>query len=131
VLAKELKDDAVRAFCKGGEVYLTRFFKSRIYSSHQLIAVWVVKCVGYNFKFEKNLACLLGTMESSFSLSESAGWCKAATRNDDAMSEDEDDGKGADSESSGSSPPTRQQIGKARAKLVKYDWPDVRFQGHS
>jgi hypothetical protein len=90
-----------------------------------------MKCVGYDFKFEKHLARSLRTMKSSSSLSESANKRKTITRNDDVMSEDEDEGKGEDSESSGSAPPKRQRIAKGKAKLVKYDWSDARFQGDS
>jgi len=84
--------------------------------------------VGYDFKFEKHLARSMRAIKPSSS-SESAGKRKAVTWNDGAMSEDE--GKGEDSESDGSSPPKRQRIAKGKAKLVKYDWSGARFQGDS
>jgi hypothetical protein len=88
-----------------------------------------MKCVGYDFNFEKSLARALITIRSSSSLSESANKLKAVTRNDDTMSKDE--GKGEDSKSNGSSPPGCQRIAKGKAKPVKWDWSDARFQGDS
>jgi hypothetical protein len=64
-------------------------------------------------------------------LSESANEHKAFTGNVDAMSRDEDEGKGEDSELSGSSPPKCQLVVKGKAKLVKYDLSDAKFQGNS
>jgi len=89
-----------------------------------------MKCVGYDFKFEKHLARSVRAIKPSSS-SESAGKRKTVTWNDDVMNEDEDEGKGEDSASDGSPPPKRQRIAKGKAKLVKYDWSDARFQGDS
>lgn len=89
-----------------------------------------MKCVGYDFKFEKHLARSMRAIRPS-SPSESAGKRKAVTWNDDVMSEGEGEGKGEDSESDGSSPPKRQRTAKGKAKLVKYDWSDARFQDDS
>ena len=90
-----------------------------------------MKCVGYDLKFEKHLTRSLRAIKPSSSLSESANKRKAVTRDDDAMSEGDDEGEGEDSESSDSSPPKRQRIAKGKAKLVKYDWSGARFQGDS
>ena len=90
-----------------------------------------MKCVGYDFKFEKHLARSLRTMKPSSPLSESANKRKAIAWDNDAKSEDEDEEKGGDSESDDPSPPKRQRVAKGKAKLVKYDWSDARFQGDS
>lgn len=98
---------------------------------HQVIAVWGMKCVGYDFKFEKHLARSLKTIKPSSSSSGSAKKRTAIARDDDDMSEGDDDEKGEESEQNSPSPAKRQRIAKGKAKLVKYDWSDARFQGDS
>jgi hypothetical protein len=71
-------------------------------------------CVGYDFKFKKHLACSLRATQSLSSLSESANKCKAVTRNDNAMSKDEDEGRGEDSESSGPPFPSTNELQRGR-----------------
>jgi len=89
--------------------------------------------VGYDFKFEKHLARSLKAINKAIkpSPSGSAKKRKTVTRNDDdAMSEDRDEGKGGNSESD-DTPSKRQRIAKGKAKLIKYDWSDVIVQGDS
>jgi len=97
----------------------------------QVIAVWGMKCVGYDFKFEKHLARSLRAKKPSSSLSKSTKKRKAITRGGNTTSEGEDEEKGEDSESDNSSPSKRQRIAKGKAKLVKYDWSDARFPDDS
>jgi len=99
----------------------------------QVIAVWGMKCVGYDFKFEKNLGRSLKAIKPSSSSSGSAKKRKAVAKDDDDddMNEEEDEEKGPDSEAEDSSPSKRQRIAKGKAKLVKYDWSDARFTGDS
>jgi len=84
--------------------------------------------VGYDFKFEKHLARSLKATKPS--PSGSAKKRKAVTE-DDGMSEGEDKQEGEDSESGGSTPSRRQRLAKGKAKLVRYDWSDAKFQGDS
>ena len=100
-------------------------------SLHQVIAVWGMKCVGYDFKFEKHLARLLKVIKPSSSLSGSAKKRMAVTRDSDDMGEGEDEEKGEDSEPDSSSPAKRQRIAKGKAKLVKYDWSGAKFKDDS
>jgi hypothetical protein len=97
---------------------------------YQVVTVWGMKCVGYDYKFEKHLARSL-KMVKSF-LSRSGKKRKAATRDkdDDAMSKGEGEEKEEDSQSDD---PTskRHRVAKGKAKLVRYDWSDARFQGES
>jgi hypothetical protein len=97
-LAEDLKDDVDRVSRKGKSVLQGRGGISRPFLQvpnltaapwDPVIAVWGMKCVGYDFKFEKHLARSLRMMKSLSSLSELANKCKAVTRNDNAMSEDE------------------------------------------
>ena len=88
-----------------------------------------MKCVGYDFKFEKHLAHSLEAIKPSSS--GSAKKRKAITRNDDdAMSQDGDGEKEGGSELNGT-PSKRQRIAKGKAKLIKYDWSDARVQDDS
>ena len=98
---------------------------------HQVITVWGMKCVGYDFKFEKHLARSLKTIKPLSSLSGSAKKRTAVARDDDDMSEGDDDENGEGSEPDSSPPAKRQRIAKGKAKLVKYDWSDARFKGDS
>lgn len=97
----------------------------------QVIAVWGMKCVGYDFKFEKHLARSLRTKKPSSSLPKSTKKRKATTRGGNTTSEGEDEKEEDDSESDNSSPSKRQRIAKGKAKLVKYDWSDAMFPGDS
>lgn len=97
----------------------------------KVIAVWGMKCVDYDFKFEKHLARSLKTAKSSSSLSGSAKKRKAVIREDDAMDEAEDEERGEDSGSDEPSPSKRQRIAKGKAKLMKYDWSGAKFEGDS
>ena len=101
----------------------------------QVIAVWGMKCVDYDFKFERHLARSLKTIKPSSS--GSARKRKVAVGNvvgngdNDVMSEDEDveKGEGPDSDDS---PSKRRRTAKGRAKQVmKYDWSDARIPGDS
>ena len=97
--------------------------------SHQIIAVWGMKCVGYDFKFEKHLARSFKAIKPMSS--GSAKKRKAvAGGNNDVMSEGEDVGKGEGPESD-DSPSKRQRTAKGKAKLVRYDWSDAVFPGDS
>ena len=98
-------------------------------SLHQVVTVWGMKCVGYDFKFEKHLARSLKAIKPSSSGSTKKR--KAAVRDDDAMSDGEDEEKGEDSESSDSSPSKRPRIAKGKAKSIRYDWSGAKFQGDS
>jgi len=82
----------------------------------QTVTVWGMKCVGYDFKFEKHLTHSLREIQPSSS-SKSAGKRKAVTGNGGAMSEGKGEGKGEGSGSDGSSPPKRQMIAKGKVKL--------------
>lgn len=85
--------------------------------------------MGYDFKFEDHLARSLKAIKRSSS--GSAKKRKAVTGNDDdAMSEGGDEEKGEDSELD-DTPSKRQRIAKGKAKLIKYDWSDVKVQGDS
>jgi len=94
---------------------------------HQVIAVWGMRCVGYDFKFEKHLARSLKAIKTP-SLG-SAKKRKAITK-DDNTSEGGDE-QGGDSESGSSTPSKRPRLVKGKAKLVKYDWSGAKFQGDS
>ena len=70
-----------------------------------------MKCVGYDYKFEKHLAHSLKTMKPSPSKKR-----KAATRDNNAMSEDEDE-KGEEPESDDPSPSKRQRLAKGKGSV--------------
>ena len=85
--------------------------------------------MGYDFKFENHLARSLKTIEPPSS--GSAKKRKTITGNgDDAMSEGGDEEKGEDSELDDTHS-KRQRIAKGKAKLIKYDWSDVKVHGDS
>lgn len=82
----------------------------------QIIAVWGMRCVGYDYKFEKHLArSLKGIKPTSSGLPRKR---KAPA----VDSEDEGGDKEPDSESEDTSPSKRQRAAKGKAKSVKYDW---------
>jgi hypothetical protein len=89
----------------------------------QTIAVWGMKCVGYDLKFERHLASSLGAIGKTPTPSEPVNKRKAVARGDSSMGE----GDGEGSESEEFAPPKRQQIGKGKAKLMESDWPDARL----
>ena len=105
---------------------------------HQVIAVWGMKCVGYDFKFEKHLARSLKDFKSKPSSTSGAARKRKAAARESAVGvvededEDEDEDEGEESESGDSSSPSkRQRVAKGKAKLVRYDWSGARFQGDS
>lgn len=101
---------------------------------HQVIAVWGMKCVGYDFKFEKHLARSLKDFKTKPSSTSGAAKKRKAAAKGKVVGavEDEDEDEGEESESEDSSSPSkRQRIAKGKAKLVKYDWSDARFGGES
>lgn len=113
-LAKDLKEEIDDAFSNQEEV----------------IAVWGMKCVGYDYKFEKHLARSIKNIKPSSS--GTAKKRKGAERNDDPVSEDEDEGKGAYySDLDGPSPSTRSRIAKGKAKRVRYDWSGAKYHDDS
>ena len=95
----------------------------------QVIAVWGMKCVDYDFKFEKHLARSLKANKPS--PPGSAKKRKTVVENsDDFVSGGEDVEKEGNSESD-DSPTKRQRLAKGKAKLMKYDWTGARIQGDS
>ena len=97
---------------------------------YQVIAIWGMKCVGYDYKFEKHLARSLKAIKPLSS--ESTKKRKVVFSDDhNTGSGDDDENKVEDSESDGSLPSKRQRIAKGKAKLVKYDWSGARFEGDS
>lgn len=88
-----------------------------------------MKCVGYDYKFEKHLAHSL--KEKKPSLSGSAKRRKVITKDgNDAVSVGGDEEQDEDFDSD-DSPSKRQRTAKGKAKLVKYDWSDARVEGDS
>lgn len=84
--------------------------------------------MGYDFEFEKHLTRSFKAIKTS-----SSGLAKkrkAVTRDDGPSTEDEgeDEDKREASESEDSSPSKRQRTAKGKAKLVRFDWSDARFQ---
>ena len=91
-----------------------------------------MKCVDYDFKFEKHLARSLKTFKPKPSSTSGATKKRKAAAKDCAVNGVEDeDGEEEESESEDSSPSKRQRVAKGKAKLVKYDWSDARIQGES
>jgi len=88
-LAKELKRDVDGAFCKGDEVYVLRIPpcpESNCSAMDQVIALWGMKCVGYDFTFEKHLANSIREIKP-----QGASKRKAVASDDDAVSEGKDE----------------------------------------
>lgn len=140
-----LKDSpmrAIRTWLRSSRRKLTRLsawakrYASRVYLSlqtnastaRQIIAVWGMKCVGYDYKFEKHLArSLKGVKPTSSGLPRKR---KAPARDSHAISEDEG-GEESDSESEDTSPSKHHRAAKGKAKRVKYDWSGAKYRGDS
>lgn len=91
-----------------------------------------MKCVGYDFKFEKHLARSLRAFKPKPSTTPGTAKKRKTFARVGAMDDAEDAGEGEQSGSEDSSSPSkRQRVAKGKAKLVKYDWSDARFQGES
>lgn len=91
----------------------------------QVIAVWGMKCVGYDFKFENHLARSPKAKEPLSSSSVSAKRRKPVVGLDgdvDHMGEDEgEEQPGADSRADDPSPPKRLRSAKGKAKQNRSD----------
>lgn len=85
----------------------------RVGTLHQVIAVWGMKCVGYDFKFEKHLACSLKTLKPKRSLASDAVKKRKAAAGEAVTG-------GAEGEDEGEEPEPDAK-GKGKAKLARYD----------
>jgi hypothetical protein len=94
-----------------------------------------MKCVGYDYGFEKHLARSFEGIKPSSSGSSKRP--KTAPKDDERVDEGEDgeDDEGRedvhDPESHGSPPPKRQRVAKGKAKHVRYDWSDAKYHDDS
>jgi len=111
-LAKELMGDVNQAFCKGQEA----------------ITVWGMKCVGYDYEFERHLAASLQGISSSSGPSKKR---KGVARDNDATNGDQDRRKEVDSEFHAPPPSKRQRMAKGKAKHIRYDWSDATYHDDS
>lgn len=84
-----------------------------------------MKCVAYDYKFEKHLAHSIKGIKPSPSpspLGPSKNLKRRIFTRDEAVSsEGEDEGKGESSRQY-STPPKRQRVAKGKGKLFRYDW---------
>lgn len=87
-----------------------------------------MKCVGYDYKFEKHLVRSLKGIKPP---SPGSSKRKPVTKDGGAASEDEDGWRGADYVSDGSPPSKRQRMAKGKAKLIRYDWSGANHHGDS
>lgn len=89
-----------------------------------------MKCVGYDYKFEKHLArSLKGPKPSSSGPSKKQK--SVSNDNNDTVNEDEDERKRDGSEPHDSPPPKRQRVAKGRARHIKYDWSGANYHDDS
>jgi hypothetical protein len=99
------------------------------HSTHQIIAVWGMKCVGYDVRFEKHLARSLKAIKPSPSTSSKKR--KPVTKGSGVLSEDDEEGRRVSAESDVSPSSKRQRVAKGKAKLVQFDWSDANNHGDS
>lgn len=131
VLAKELEADIDQSFCEEEEVKSVHFTQppNNAHTASQIIAVWGMKCVGYDYKFEKHLAgSLKGVKPSSSGSSKKP---KSAVKVVDSNHDGEDDGKEDEPECHDSPPPKRQRVARGKSKPIRYDWSDSRYPDDS
>jgi hypothetical protein len=89
-----------------------------------------MKCVGYDWRFEKHLAHSLKTIKPSPSASSKKR--KPVTKGSGAVSEDEEEGRRVSAESEVPQPSSkRQRVAKGKARLVRFDWSDANNHGDS
>ena len=128
-LAKELEGEIDQAFCNEEEVVITHFFqcslnaRTNAHAIRQVIAVWGMKCVGYDYKFEKHLARSFKKIKPSSSGSPK----KKKTITKDNNIKDKEGGRDDDPEPHDSRPTKRQRVAKGKAKATVYDWSDAKY----
>ena len=87
-----------------------------------------MKCVGYDYKFEKHLACSLKESKPS-----SSGSSKKPQRSPKPITQKVDDKHGSEGDEMEDDPdlfkssrPKRQRVAKEKAKHIGYGWSDDR-----
>lgn len=94
------------------------------HSTCQIITVWGMRCVGYDWQFESHLATSLKSIIPPSTP-------PSKKRKQGSASEDDKDGRMAKMESDVSPSSKRPRVAKDKAKDIKYDWYGEQNSGDS